>query len=321
MINVSHITKRYRQFAAVQDVSFAIERGDVVGLLGPNGAGKTTTLRIIAGFLAATEGQVTVAGFDVQADSLATRQRIGYLPETVPLYSDMRVDEYLRYRARIKRLPAKRTQPRLAEVRRQCGLSGMGRSLIGTLSRGYRQRVGLADALIHDPDVLILDEPTLGLDPAQRVETVALLRQLAERHTIILCSHLLEEVDAVCNRLIVLQDGRLVADDTPAGLKAAHPGRSWVRAEVQADADAVRQALAADVRLAAFEVTPLSEGWLTCRVRPRSTEEGWAAEWMTWLRDQPWPLRSVAPEPVTLEAVYLRLTQSDQPMAQGGSQP
>lgn len=213
MIRVSHLTRRYGRVTAVDDLSFEIGRGEIVGFLGPNGAGKTTTLRVICGFLSATGGEVRVAGHDVQTESLAVRRHIGYLPENCPLYPEMRVDEYLRYRAALKGVAAHRVRERVEAVKRQCGLADAGRRIIGQLSKGYRQRVGMADALVHEPPLLILDEPTIGLDPGQIRQTRDLIRSLAEHHTIVLSTHILPEVEAVCRRILILHRGRLVADD------------------------------------------------------------------------------------------------------------
>jgi len=212
MIQVSHLTRRFGSMTAVDDLSFEIARGEVVGFLGPNGAGKTTTLRVLCGFLSATGGDVRIAGHDVRTESLAVRRRIGYLPENCPLYPEMRVDEYLRYRAALKGVPAGRVRERVAAVKQQCGLNDAGRRIIGQLSKGYRQRVGMADALVHEPEILILDEPTIGLDPGQIRQTRDLIRALAQRHTILLSTHILPEVEAVCRRILILHRGRLAAD-------------------------------------------------------------------------------------------------------------
>ncbi|MBU1693367.1 MAG: ABC transporter ATP-binding protein [Verrucomicrobia bacterium] len=219
MIRVSHLTKRFAGCVAVDDVSFTIERGEVVGFLGVNGAGKTTTLRILSCYLPATSGSAAVAGYDVFRDSLEVRRRIGYLPENAPLYPEMRVDEYLQFRARLKGVPAAQCRRHLPEVKDRCGLKDSGRRIIGQLSRGYRQRVGLADCLVHEPELLILDEPTLGLDPAQVIQVRELIKELARRHTILLSTHILSEVDATCQRVLIIHEGRIVASDTPEQLR------------------------------------------------------------------------------------------------------
>lgn len=214
MIEVEGLTKDYGTVLAVRDVTFSVGRGEVVGFLGPNGAGKSTTLRILAGFLGATSGRVRVSGFDIAEDSLRARASLGYMPEAAPLYPELRVSEYLHFRARLKRVP--RAQ-RAASVERALGrarLLDVSETTIGHLSKGYRQRVGLADALVADPPLLILDEPTAGLDPNQVREVRALIRELAEDHTVLLSTHILSEVEATCQRALVIDRGRLVAQGT-----------------------------------------------------------------------------------------------------------
>jgi ABC-2 type transport system ATP-binding protein len=212
VIHVSNLTKYFNDYPAVRDVSFDVPRGQIVGLLGPNGAGKSTTMRILAGFLTATAGKAVIAGYDVFWDPLEVRRRIGYMPENCPLYGEMRVAEYLRFRAGIKGLHGSKARERVAYVLNRCWLGEVRRQLIGTLSKGYRQRVGLADTLLADPPVLILDEPTAGLDPAQIRESRALIRELGQQHTILLSTHILPEVEMTCDRVIVINRGRLAAD-------------------------------------------------------------------------------------------------------------
>jgi ABC-2 type transport system ATP-binding protein len=211
MIHVSNLTKYYGDYPAVQEVSFDVARGQVVGFLGPNGAGKSTTMRILAGYLTATSGRATIAGIDVFWDPVGVRSKIGYMPEASPLYPEMRVTEYLTYRGGIKGLhgrPCKRAVERVVE---RCWLKEVRRQLIGTLSKGYRQRVGLADALLHDPPVLILDEPTAGLDPSQIRETRQLIRNLGQQHTVLLSTHILSEVEMTCEQAIIINRGRVAA--------------------------------------------------------------------------------------------------------------
>lgn len=228
MIRVSHLTRRFPGCTAVDDVSFEVERGEIVGFLGPNGAGKTTTLRILAGFLPATSGTARVAGYDVVRESLEVRRRIGYLPENTPLYPEMRVGEYLRYRARLKGLRGSSVRRRVREVTDRCGLTDVERHLIGALSKGYRQRVGLADGLVHEPELLILDEPTIGLDPNQVRQVRELIQELAQRHTILLSTHILSEVELSCRRVLIIHRGKIIASDTPAALREHRAGRVWV---------------------------------------------------------------------------------------------
>ncbi|MHC4892660.1 MAG: ABC transporter ATP-binding protein [Planctomycetota bacterium] len=231
MIDVRDLTKTFGQHVAVSDLSFRLEAGEVVGFLGPNGAGKTTTMRMLTGFLPPTRGTIRVAGFDVLRESLAVRQRIGYLPENVPLYREHRVDEMLRFHGRLHGLSRSELSRRADEVLERVGLTERRRSRIGSLSRGLRQRAGLAVALLPRPDVLILDEPTSGLDPLQRIEVRRLIRELTEDHTVLLSSHILAEVEAVCPRVIILDRGRVAADGSPDELVRTLGGGSFVRLE------------------------------------------------------------------------------------------
>jgi ABC-2 type transport system ATP-binding protein len=219
VIQVSNLTKYYGDYAAVSDVSFDVPRGQVVGFLGPNGAGKTTTMRILAGFLTATSGRATIDGFDVFWRPLEVRRRIGYMPENCPLYPEMRVVEYLRFRAGIKGLHGGRARKRIDYVLGRCWLTDVRRQLVGTLSRGYRQRVGLADTLLADPPVLILDEPTAGLDPSQIRESRKLIRELGEEHTILLSTHILPEVEMTCDRVIIINRGEVMMEGKLADLR------------------------------------------------------------------------------------------------------
>lgn len=309
MISVSHLTKRYRGTAVVDDVSFEVDRGEVVGFLGPNGAGKTTTMRILAGYLAATGGQVRVAGYDVVTQSLEVRRRIGYLPETAPLYLDMRVDEYLRYRARIKRVPSRRLRQAVAGVKEQCGLHQMGRELIGRLSRGYRQRVGLADALVHDPDLLILDEPTLGLDPNQNRQVRELIRELANHHTILLCSHILPEVEMTCKRVLIIKQGRIVASDTPERLKETLGGGNRVRAQIKGPADDVGKKLNALPHVQSVSIKR-DDTWNVCLIESLREVDLRPNVFELVVRNG-WALRELTLANRSLEDVYLGLTLGD----------
>ena len=233
MIEVEHLTKRYPGRVAVDDISFTVEQGEIVGFLGPNGAGKTTTMRILTGYLPATGGDVRIAGCDVVADSLQVRRQVGYLPESCPLYPEMRVREYLHYRASLKGLRGREKRNRVRDVVALCGLGDVGRRIIGHLSKGFRQRVGIADALVHNPPLLILDEPTIGLDPNQIREIRLMIRDLARRHTILLSTHILPEVEAICERVLILNEGRIVASDTPENLAGIVTGSIRVVAEIK----------------------------------------------------------------------------------------
>ncbi len=222
MIEVEGLTKTYGPMVAIQDLHFRVEPGEIVGLLGPNGAGKTTTMRILTGYMPPTRGRAIVAGYDVLTHPLDVRRRVGYMPETVPLYPEMTVADYLDFMARLRGISDRRT--RIAEVMDQLGLTERADDRIGTLSKGYRQRVGLAQAILHAPEVLILDEPTIGLDPQQIIEVRQLIRQLGERHTIILSTHILPEVSQVADRVLIINKGRLIAEDSPEGLTALLAG-------------------------------------------------------------------------------------------------
>ncbi len=219
MIQVVRLSKRFGSFKAVDGLGFEVGKGEIVGLLGPNGAGKTTTMRMLTTYLTPTSGQASLAGFDVLDDPLEVRRRVGYLPENVPLYVEMRVREYLRFRARLKDVPRSKLRRAVGEVIDRCRLEEVENRIIGQLSRGYRQRVGLAEAMVHDPPILILDEPTSGLDPLQILEVRKLIRELGDRHTILLSTHILPEVEAVCGRVIIIARGRLALDDRLENLR------------------------------------------------------------------------------------------------------
>ncbi len=221
MIDVEDLVKDYGTVVAVRGLSFRIGAGEVVGFLGPNGAGKTTTLRILSGFLPATSGRVRIGGHDIRTDALAARSRLGYLPESAPSYPELRVREYLLFRARLKRVPRKRRADALEQAMAEAGVASMADTLIGHLSKGYRQRLGLADALLGSPPLLILDEPTAGLDPNQILEIRALVRALGKAHTVLLSTHILSEVEATCDRAIVIAKGRLVAEGSVDALRAS----------------------------------------------------------------------------------------------------
>jgi ABC-2 type transport system ATP-binding protein len=235
VIEVQHLTKRYGRITAVEDVSFRVDRGEILGFLGPNGAGKTTTMRILTGYMPATEGRAIVAGFDVFDQPVDAKRRTGYLPETPPLYPDMTVAEYLAFVAKIKGVPAADRRSRIQHVMDRTRIADMANRQCGKLSKGYRQRVGLAQSIIHNPDVLILDEPTAGLDPKQIIETRQLIKELAGDHTIILSTHILPEVSQTCQRVVIINKGKVVAVDTPANLTARLRGSETMYVQVDAD--------------------------------------------------------------------------------------
>jgi ABC-2 type transport system ATP-binding protein len=245
VIEVEGLTKRFVDKDVVDDVSFFVPEGEVLGFLGPNGAGKTTTMRMITGFLTATSGRVRVAGLEVERNPLAVRARIGYLPENVALYPEMRVDEYLRYRAAVEGVPRAEIRERVDSVSERCMVGDVRRQLVGTLSKGYRQRVGLAGALIHRPPVLILDEPTVGLDPRQIVKIRELITELGRDHTVILSTHILPEVEQVCRRVLIIDDGKIVADGTPDQLRSGLSGTAELSVQFEAPEAEARAAIEA----------------------------------------------------------------------------
>jgi ABC-2 type transport system ATP-binding protein len=234
VIEVQHLTKRYGRVTAVDDVSFRVERGEILGFLGPNGAGKTTTMRILTGYMPATEGKAVVAGFDIFDQPVEAKRRTGYLPETPPLYPDMTVVDYLTFVAKIKAVPTADRRQRVQQVMQRTRITDFADRLCAHLSKGYRQRVGLAQALIHNPDVLILDEPTAGLDPKQIIETRQLIKGLAGDHTIVLSTHILPEVSQTCQRVVIINKGRVVAVDTPQNLTARLRGSETIHVQVDA---------------------------------------------------------------------------------------
>jgi ABC-2 type transport system ATP-binding protein len=242
MIHVEQLTKTYGLTHALQGITFQVQRGEVIGFLGPNGAGKSTTMKILAGYLMPTSGRALVDGRDVVTDSLEVRRRIGYLPETTPLYTEMRVDEYLRFVAEIRGVPGSELRAAIGRVVELCGLQRVTGKNILELSKGYRQRVGLAQAMVHNPDVLILDEPTSGLDPNQIIEVRGLIKRLSENHTLLLSTHYLQEVEASCSRVIIVHRGRIVADDTRERLVEKMPAGT-VLVRIKGPAEAVRRQL------------------------------------------------------------------------------
>jgi ABC-2 type transport system ATP-binding protein len=235
VIEVQNLTKRYGRVTAVEDVSFRVERGEILGFLGPNGAGKTTTMRILTGYMPASEGKAIVAGFDVFDQPIEAKRRTGYLPETPPLYPDMSVSEYLAFVAKIKGVPSADQRERVKAVMERTRIADMANRLCSKLSKGYKQRVGLAQALIHNPDVLILDEPTAGLDPKQIIETRELIKELAGDHTIILSTHILPEVSQTCQRVVIINKGHVVAIDTPDNLTDRLRGSATMYVQVDAN--------------------------------------------------------------------------------------
>ena len=232
IIQAKGLTHYYGPYPAIQDVSFGVKKGEILGFLGPNGAGKTTTMRIITGFVPPTHGTVTLDGFDVVEQSLEARRRVGYLPETVPLYTDMSVTGYLKYMGTLRGMHPKTIKKRLAEVVDVCRLGDYRKTQIGKLSKGFRQRVGIAQAIIHEPQVLVLDEPTIGIDPIQVVETRKLIKELGRDQTVVLSSHILPEVSMICDRVLIINEGRIVAEDTPKNLAEGLQGVDQLEVEI-----------------------------------------------------------------------------------------
>jgi len=266
LIEVEHLTKSYGQARAVNDISFKVEKGEILGFLGPNGAGKTTTMRILTGYLPATGGTARIAGYDVFEDSMEVRKRIGYLPETPPLYPDMPVSDYLAFVARIKGVAAGDVAKRVDEAMRMTNLSERKDWLIKKLSRGFKQRVGIAQAIVHNPDVVILDEPTVGLDSNQIKEVRNLIKGLAGEHTIILSTHILPEVEMTCDRVVIINKGRIAAIDTTENLTSQMKGGERVRLIVKGDAENLRQSLGAVEGVSKIEVEPIEQGGVSALV-------------------------------------------------------
>ena len=243
MVEVQDLTKYYGDFPAIEDVSFEVKKGEILGFLGPNGAGKTTTMRIITGFMPPTSGTAKVAGYDVIDKSLEARKYVGYLPETVPLYTDMTVEGYLSFMGTLKGMHPKRIKARTGEVIGICRLGDYRKTIIGKLSKGFRQRVGIAQAVLHEPQVLVLDEPTIGIDPIQVVETRKLIKDLGSEHTVILSSHILPEVSMLCERVLIINEGQIMAEDSPKNLAERLQGVERVQVEIKGPEPEVTKAL------------------------------------------------------------------------------
>ena len=325
MIEVQHLTKRYGRVTAVDDVSFRVEPGEILGFLGPNGAGKTTTMRILTGYMPASEGRATVAGYDVFTHPIEAKRRTGYLPETPPLYPDMTVREYLDFVARIKGVAPGERRTRVDAVMQRTRVADMASRHCGKLSKGYRQRVGLAQAILHNPDVLILDEPTAGLDPKQIIETRDLIRSLAGNHTIILSTHILPEVSQTCQRVVIINKGRVVAVDTPQNLTARLRGAETLYVQVDApgvDVAGALSALPGVTRVGAADMRADGDAYEVESEHGRDIRRDLAREIVT----RGWGLLELRPMRVSLEEVFLQVTTEEsaaEPPAdtQGGPPP
>ncbi|HEV2699730.1 MAG TPA: ATP-binding cassette domain-containing protein [Terriglobales bacterium] len=309
MIKVENLTKRYAGQTAIRDLNFEVSRGEIMGFLGPNGAGKTTTMRILAGFMPPTSGRASIAGFDVFEKSLQARAHLGYMPENVPLYSDMRVTEYLNYRAALKGVPHRRIAERVGDVKELCGLKDVERKLIGTLSKGYRQRVGLADALVAEPDLLILDEPTIGLDPNQIRQVRELIKNLGRQHTILLSTHILPEVEMTCSRVIIIHKGRIEACDTPENLlgKVRQAGGVELEAKIGNDSGEEQLKKIPGVR---DVVTAGEDDWKKFSLRVESGTDV-REEVFRLAVERHWTVRELTQRRGTLEDVFVELTHPD----------
>ena len=311
MIEVQHLTKRYGRVTAVEDVSFRVERGEILGFLGPNGAGKTTTMRILTGYMPATAGKALVAGFDVFDQPLEAKRRTGYLPETPPLYPDMTVREYLTFVASLKGIPGRDRRASVTQAMERTRVADMADRHCAKLSKGYRQRVGLAQAIIHNPDVLILDEPTAGLDPKQIIETRQLIKDLAGNHTIILSTHILPEVAQTCQRVVIINHGRVVAIDTPDNLTARLRGSETLYVQVDAGGADVSAALAqvpGVARVAAAGPQGGAAGYEVESARDQDVRRALART----VVERGWGLLELRPMRMSLEEIFLHLTTEEE---------
>jgi ABC-2 type transport system ATP-binding protein len=311
MIEVAGLTKRYGNRTALSGISFTVGRGEIVGLLGPNGAGKSTTMRVLSCYLPATSGTARVAGLDVFSDSDEVRRRIGYMPENNPLHYDMRVREYLKFRARLKGLSRRRSRERVDTVMQQCGLTDVSRRIIGHLSKGYRQRVGLADALVHEPELIILDEPTIGLDPSQIRSVRQLIKSLGQKHTVLISTHILPEAEMLCNKLVIIYNGKIAAADTPENLHQRMSGNGRVIAEIAAPINLLKELFAQMSEIEQCEFAAGEGEYVVCSLTPHNgvdlrplVFEG--------VRERGWPLRELTRSRHSLEDIYLQVTKPEE---------
>ena len=316
MIEVKDLTKSYGQITAVDHISFGVNKGEILGFLGPNGAGKTTTMRILTGFMPATSGTASIAGFDVTTESLEVRRHIGYLPEAPPVYPDMSVESYLDFVARIKNVPAERRAARVDDAMAKTNLTDRRRELIKRLSRGYKQRVGIAQALVHDPDVIILDEPTVGLDPKQIIEVRRLIKGLAGNHTIILSTHILPEVSMTCDRVVIINKGKVAAVDTPQNLTSQLKGGLRVRVEARAPEGALKELLAKVPGVKGVQMESAhNDGHLVATVEGAQGTDI-RSEIAAGIVGKGWPLYELRGVSMSLEDIFLQLTTDDSSHAQ-----
>lgn len=308
MIEVADLVKDYASYRALHNLTFNVRRGEIVGLLGRNGAGKSSTMRILSCFMPASSGQARVAGFDVFSQADEVRRRIGYMPENNPLHYDMRVREYLKFRARLKGLSRPASRDRVDAVMEQCSLAEVSRKLIGHLSKGFKQRVGLADALVHDPELIILDEPTIGLDPNQLRLVRSLIKSLAQKHTVLLSTHILPEVEMTCSRVLIMQEGRILADDTPENLQSHMNPEGQVRAEIAAPIERVKEWLADWPAIVRYDVVPGDGEFLFVSLTPQAGAD-LRPEIFATCRESGWVLRELTRSRFSLEDIFVQVTR------------
>lgn len=309
MIEVKNLVRTFGHIKAIDDISFSVGKGEVLGFLGPNGAGKTTTMRVLTCFFPPTSGSVEIGGFDVFENSMEVRRMLGYLPESVPMYTEMRVREYLEFRAGIKGVPSRNLSSRVDEVIEKCWLKDVSGRIIGTLSKGFRQRVGLAEAMVHNPEILILDEPTVGLDPTQIRETRSLVKELGRDHTIVLSTHILPEVEMICNRVIIIDKGKIVAMDTPETLRKLM-GRNRVVAEVRGDAEKALDLIGSISGVESVESKSLSDGFVSFGVFVAPGFEI-RTDIFRSCAENSWELRELRKEEISLEDIFIHITTSE----------
>jgi len=316
LIEVQDVTKSYGTTTAVDHVSFTVNKGEILGFLGPNGAGKTTTMRILTGYMPATSGTARVSGFDVFKDSLQVRRHIGYLPEAPPVYADMSVQSYLEFVLRIKNVPSEKHAARVDDALAKTNLGDKRHELIKRLSRGYKQRVGLAQALVHDPEVIILDEPTVGLDPKQIIEVRNLIKALAGSHTIILSTHILPEVSMTCDRVVIINKGKIVAVDTPQNLTSQLRGGQRIHVETQAPEKQLQEVLSKIPGASRVQVIASgSDGHVSATVESAQGQDV-RSQITAQIVQKGWPLYELRGLNLSLEDIFLQLTTDDAAHAQ-----
>ncbi|MDO5521557.1 MAG: ABC transporter ATP-binding protein [bacterium] len=311
MIEVKNLVKRYGSFCAVDDLSFTVEKGEIVGLLGPNGAGKSTTMNMITGYISSTEGTVEIDGYDIFDDAEEAKQHIGYLPEQPPLYMDMKVCEYLEFVAELKKVKKSERAKMIEKIMEDTMLTDMKNRLIRHLSKGYKQRVGIAGALIGYPDVIILDEPTVGLDPKQIIEIRDLIKKLAKKHTVILSSHILSEVSAVCDRVIIINKGKLIVDDTPEKLAEHARFASGIKLVVKGDKGNIIGALSDVPSVVDVSVDKEENGFVFVTVCGKDKEEI-REDVFFKLAEEKMPIYTMEKMTFTLEDIFLELTKEEE---------